>query len=189
VSLRCLVPVTVILAACGDPGSSCEQLNKYAPKGVYLATNEQECARILEFSRIVPASYKMSFTDWLSNVLPQRVLFATDAVDAVSEQSTWVPTTFGPEPAIVPCGPGLPVTDAFWQASTLQYVLRERPTTLYVSLAVKIDNNVATIDTFQDFNCDHKLGVNELVGAFKKGLPAPAGGWTLMNSVSAPIDQ
>jgi hypothetical protein len=63
---------------------------------------------------------------------------------------------------------------------------------MYVSLAVEIPpspGDMAAIRAFQDFDCDHVVGVTELVGEFHRGLPLVGGGWKLISSKASPIDE
>jgi hypothetical protein len=183
--------IALLLLGCqGTSKDSCAELEQYAPAGVTLGTSEPECARLLAFADTVQARYAMDFRAWLSTVAPQRVVFASDTVLALTGPSAWTPRSFGPIPAQVPCGKGVPVTDELW-SPPLSQILRTRPTALYVSLAVEIPppGDMAAVRVSQDFNCDQKLGVTELVGEFHTGLPLMRGGWKLVSSKVSTIDE
>ena len=186
----------VLLAGCGacqdQPRSSCAELSQYAPAGVTLGSNETECARVLAFADTVDEHYGMNFRTWLSQVLPERAHLINDAVFALGGTSPWTPQSFGPVPAHVPCGRGVPLTDSDWFASPLSQVLASRPAEMYVSIAIEIPpapGDMAAIRVYQDFDCDQTVGVTELVGEFHHGLPVLAGGWRLVSTTLAPIDE
>jgi hypothetical protein len=182
--------VTLLLVACTRPDATppCDELNSYAPKGVSLGSNDAQCSELLEFAKTVPARYNMDFRSWLQVVPKQTVQFLNDSINSLSLYTTWPPTSFGPEPAQVPCG-GTPTTDTLWNGSNLSKILQARPSMLYASLSIAIDGNLATVHVLQDFNCDGTQGTTELVGHFQQGESPLAGGWSLVRSSVAPLDQ
>jgi len=61
-----------------------------------------------------------------------------------------------------------------------------------VSLAVELPpsaGDMAAIRVYQDFNCDHDVGISELVGEIHRGRPLLGGGWQPMSTTIPPIDQ
>lgn len=174
----------LLQAACQGGASNCEKLAHHAPSGVTLASDETECAEILSFTETVGAQYGMDFQTWLSVVAAQPVALTHDAVFALVGGS-WTPESFGPVPIEVPCGRGVPVTDDLWSNSPLSQILKRRPTQLFVSLSVEIPptpGDVAAIRMHQNFDCNDTVGIMELVGEFRVGVPVLAGGWQLMSS-------
>jgi hypothetical protein len=168
--------------------SSCEELQHSAPPGVTLANNEQRCAELLAFANVAVESYGMDFTRWLTTVPSQPVKFVHETIFALTERS-WPPVSFQRVPAAVPCGKAMALDDATWTGSALSRVLSSRPEQVYVSLAVEISADRATIRVFQDFDCDQKLGVTEVTGRFKQGLSPFTGGWQLEKATYAEIDE
>jgi len=192
--LAVVASVTVLLASgCGRARqNTCAELNRYAPRGVTLGSDEAQCAELLSFADTVQQRYGVDFQSWLSTVASQRVTMTSEAVFALAGLRSWSPRSFGPVPTDVPCGRGVPLTDDLWSHSPLSQILTTRPEQLYVSLAVEIPpspGNVATVHVYQDFNCDHVLGGIELVGEFHPGLPLMAGGWKLASSKVSRLDE
>ena len=179
--------LVVACSSCSSGGqqqSNCAELNQYAPPGVTLGTDEAQCAQTLAFADTVQARYGMDFRTWLSTVLPQRDTMVEDAIYALIGQRSWTAQTFAPTPTEVPCG-GIPVTDELWLNSPLSEILSMRPERLYVALGIEVPptpGDMAAIRVYQDFNCDHIVGVMELVGEFHAGLPLLGGGWKLMST-------
>lgn len=192
--MRSHLLVSLLLTACqrSEPQSQCSELNQYAPAGVTLANEEERCAQLLEFSRTVDANYGMDFSTWLATVPRQRVQMITDAVFSVTDGARWMPVSFPRIPAEVPCGKGVALSDTIWTGSPLSQILAERPRDLYVSLTIDIPpdpGNVMAIRVQQDFNCDQEVGVMEVVGEIRAGVPALAGGWRLISSSVPPLDE
>jgi hypothetical protein len=188
--------VACLLLLCGchrsEFESSCAELNSYAPKGVTLASDEERCKQLLKFARTSEERYDMDFRTWLSTVAAQPVVMVSDTVFALNGRGGWTPTSFSAVPPEVPCGKGLPLTDALWNNSPLSKILTTRPRELYVSLSVDIPSDpgdVATIRAFQDFNCDHRIGVTEIVGQFHVGGLASVAGWRLMRTTVPQLDE
>lgn len=170
---------------------SCAELDQYAPAGVSLGSNEAQCAEVLAFAETVQARYGMDFPTWMSTVLPQRGVLVEDALFALIGKRAWTPRSFGPVPAEVPCGKGIPLTDELW-ATDLSQILTARPEKLFVSLGIEIPpypGDMAAIRVSQNFDCDETVGVMEIVGEFHVGLPLLAGGWTLVSSSVPSIEE
>jgi len=183
--------VALLLVGCQNK-NSCAELQQYAPAGVTLARGEAQCAEMLAFADTVPSNYGMDFRTWLATVVPQRTYMVQETIFALVGQRSWTPQSFDPVPNEVPCGHGVPLTDDLWASSPLSQILGMRPKQLYVSLAVEIPaspGDMAAIRVYQDFDCDHVVGVMELVGEFKVGLPILGGGWQLQSTVVSPINE
>lgn len=185
--MRKAVLLVVACSSCSSSGqqqTSCAELNQYAPEGIRLGSNESECAQTLAFADTVQARYGMDFRTWLSTVLSQRSMMVEEAIYALIGQRSWTPQTFAQVPPELPCG-GVPLTDDLWLNSPLSQILSMRPEHLYVALAIEnppTPGDMAAIRVYQDFNCDHVVGLMELVGEFHSGLPLLGGGWKLMST-------
>lgn len=131
----------------------------------------------------------MEFASWLNAAPGQRVALVHNVTMSLTEVRT--PASFAMEPATAPCDPGQVVTDETWATSNLRPFLQQPPERLYVSLSLNIDiaTSKAVIRAFQDFDCDGVIGVQELVGEFKPGVPALSGGWRLISSKLPQIDE
>lgn len=184
-----LIAILCGLCACQQRTNetACEELNRFAEPGIVLASDELRCTELLEFARTVPHRYGMDFSTWLVTVPAQTTSLLLDVIFALTGTS-WTPTSFDREPPVIPCGQGFQVTDEYWNRSVLaRIVTRTRPERLYVSLAVDIPpspGNIATIRVFQDFDCDGTLGVFELTGEFKQGMPVT--GWKPLTPAIVP---
>lgn len=181
--------VAFLVAGCQHP-SACEELAQISPQGMVLATDEGRCSAILSFAYTTQDRYGMDFDTWIRTVAAQRTLFVLQSVYSMTNRTTWTPSSFPREPSAIPCGSGVPVTDSYWDTAVLSRILPERPPSLYASLSITIaPNNIATINVFQDFNCDGKVGVTELTGEFKQGVSPFLGGWRLISSTTPHLEE
>ena len=176
-------------ASSSSAASACEELQGMVPSGVVLATDDQRCSEILTFGLAASERYGMPFKEWLTTVPAQGMAFALDAIYALTERQTLLGAlVLSPEK--VPCGRGVPIGDDEWSRSQLSKIITTRPLEFYVSLSVDIGpDNVASIRVFQDFDCDQRLGLLEIVGRFKPGLSPFTGGWQLIRSSESKIDE
>jgi hypothetical protein len=193
-SLPWLLAATVALtSACENNESACAMLKSESPDGVTLATDEHRCGELLQFGTYVEQQYHMDFKTWLATVPGQGVGFISDALFALTgDASAPRPTSFAPTPATPPCGPGVEVTDDVWARLPFSRFVKHRPDTLYVSFSVELQTgtpNIATLRAYQDFDCDHKLDVLEVVGEYTPGVPPLAGGWHLLHSSTPAVDE
>jgi hypothetical protein len=193
-TVRVLISCIVLAqaTACGKNEDPCAELKKESPPGVTLATTEQRCSELLEFGKHLEQHYGMGFKTWLATVPAQGVAFVNDALFALTDTPSQLPSSFATTPANPPCGPGLDVTDAVWANLPFSSFVKIRPAKLYVSFSVDLKvgtPNVATLRAYQDFDCDQQLGVLEVVGEYTPGVPALAGGWHLLHSLTPPVDE
>ena len=183
-----LIAASLLMACQRQPSEPpCQELARYAPDGVTLASEEQRCIELLEFASTTKQKYGLEFGLWLQTVVPQRALFMLDAVSALTDPQRWQPMSFSPQP-VVPCG-GLVVTDAVWTSSVLSNIIQQKPDKMYVSLGISVEGNLATIRVIQDFNCDNQPASTVLIGRFKRGLDPLAGGWDRISTSTAEIDE
>jgi hypothetical protein len=179
----------ILLFACqrDAPIASCRELAQYSASGIVLASTEARCAEVLAFGSTVGDKYNMGFSEWLTEVLPQRAAFIVDSIRALTEGDKWLPASFGPTPDMR-CG-GITVTDEMWKGTVLSKILTARPSKIYVSLSISVEGERATIRVTQDFDCDGKVGLTEVVGRFRKGQPMLAGGWIRLSTKTAEVDE
>ena len=188
IQVKALLAVGLFVTGCAATNNPCEELNKSAPQGVTLSSKPERCTELLKFATTVPLRYRMPFDVWLTTVPAQGTHLISDTVFALAKTS-WTATSFGPEPRTPPCAPGVQWSDDEWERSTLSKIASAKPQTLYVSLKVTIAGDRATVEAFQDFNCDGKIGVTRLVGTFHQGRPLMAGGWHLIDGSYAHLDE
>lgn len=191
-ALICML-VVALASACQKDESPCSELKSMSPDGVTLATDEQRCSQLLEFGRYVDQHYQMDFKTWLAVVPTQGVHFVNDALFALTGDSgAPAPTSFSAVPPVPPCGPGLVLTDALWASLPFSSFVKSRPDKLYVSFSVDLQTgatNTATFRVYQDFDCDQKIDILELVGEYTPGVSALAGGWHLLHSSTPAVDE
>lgn len=175
---------------CSKKEPACDELNRFAPKGIVIASEETRCQAILDFAATTKERYGLEFSEWLDVVFPQKSKLLLGMFQALvipgPPDKSWRPASFSREPAEVPCGRGEEVTERWWKESVLSRVVRDRPEKLYVSLALDISGDLATVRIYQDFDCDGELGVTELSARFRAGFSPSHGGWTLTKPTVVP---
>lgn len=187
---KLLIAALMVTAACQrNDESPCQELSHYAPEGVSLGTDEQRCTQVLQFIGTIPSHYGMNFTEFYSSALSQRARWLFRGVSAVVESTEWQVRSFGPEPAVIPCG-GLAMSPEAWsQNINLSKIIEERSDKLFVSLAIDISGNRASIRVIQDFDCDGTSATTEVIGRFQRGQPVLSGGWERISTTEAEIDE
>ncbi len=172
-----VVVVGFAVAGCEDVArrEPCEALHTKVERGIVLAEDPEECAKILAFSEGPQVAAWPSFEAWLDEVAGQRVDFMFDAVLELVEGTGWAPASFGPEPAAVPCG-GVPVDDALWASLEVSAIWRERPSELHVASMITIEHAAdaqgwrgVRIESVQDFDCDGVTASSVTEGRFVRG--------------------
>jgi len=179
-----------VVCGCSKKELACEELNRFAPKGIVIASEETRCQAILDFAATTKDRYGLEFSEWLDVVFPQKARLLLDMFQALTLpgplDKSWRPASFPREPAEVPCGKGKEVTEGWWKESVLSKVVRDRPEKLYVSLALDISGDLATVRVYQDFDCDGVLGVTEVSARFRAGLSPSHGGWEITKPTVVP---
>jgi hypothetical protein len=94
----------------------------------------------------------------------------------IIETSSGRPVTFDSYPAKTPCGDGVVVSEADWQASPLGGLAIANPKKLYFSFEVTHDQRKDTAEAVflsfrirQNFNCDSVVGTIESEGLARLG--------------------
>lgn len=184
-------------AACAHK-DSCKELHaEYSEDSIVLASGTQECSKLLGFlqSEKFDDEGHPAPKEWISQVSMQKVLIMHRMLDALlgvgpNTGVVWEPESFAMTPATIPCE-GLTLSeDAPWPLAQLGVAPPPGPLVFRTSLQVQAfdpstGGQYATIQLFQDHNCDGVIGVNTMKGTFVRGLYPEQGGWLKDGMVKA----
>jgi hypothetical protein len=170
-----LVTATVVVGACHRESDSCATLDRELQLPGESRHNQTYCAEALSRLRTISKPWG-SIKNWRETVYAQGPSIFAEVQQQVIEAPATTPAAFDWYPSRTPCGDGVAIDRAAWDASPLGGLNVAYRPKLYFSFAVvhdgQRDANDAVFLAFrmrQNLDCDASIGTVESAGYARLG--------------------